>query len=560
MLRRFATILLLSAFFASPALAAPTQLMPGVTYEQTVQFTPHGAIVLNVITAPRPGGLFQLTPVLAGGAVTGSLERLTDIEKDASGQATVAGINGDVFSGTDTHPSGIVMQGGVLAHPPFTARSSIGLDATGALHVDKIRFAGTWRGTGQRRAVNGLNQAPTAGQVSLFTPSYGPRAPVVPASAEVILDPFAPAAPNTDLTATVKAVGAGGGETIPSGGAVLMATGVNAAKLQTEAPPGTTIVIRLILQPAWTDVVTALGGGPALVRGSKPVFQSLEDFTNDQLTGTDARAGIGQLADGRIVLVAVDGGQPGYSVGLTNFELAQALRRLGAVTASAVQSGPYVTEAFDGQLLDRPARGEQPVREGLLVAYSGVYAPQPSLPLVNEDSGATGETLTYKLVRRSTVTAQLVGPGGATNVLEAGVQHDPGLYTFTVSSFAVEGTWHWTVDATDDLGRPSKADRTFRYDTTLRALTVPRVAHGQAAVGFTLSRPAKVRLQIETKAGVIVRALPAAALPAGTQSIVWDGRLPHGTPAYGGAYVAHVFATSTAGTSDLAAPFGFRRT
>jgi hypothetical protein len=562
MLRRVATILLLSAIFAAPAEAAgPTVLMPGVTFEQTVQFTPRGAIVLNVITAPRPGGLFQLAPVLARGTITGGRQRLTDIEKGMSAQATVAGINGDVFTGADSHPSGIVMQAGVLQHPPLATRSSIGIDDAGTLHVDRVKFLGTWRGTGQRRTLDGLNQAPTLGQVALFTSAYGIRAPVVPGAAEVVLEPFPAAVPNTDLIATVTQARAGGGETIPPDGAVLMATGANSAVLQAEARVGTPLTIRLILQPAWAGVGTALGGGPVLVRAGKPVFRSREDFTNDQLTGTDAQAGIGQLADSRIVLVAADGGQPGYSIGLTSYELAQALVGLGAVTASAVQSGPAVTAAFDGRLLNRPeaAAGEQPVKEGLLVEYLGVYAPEPALALVNGDPNATQETVGYKLVRPSTVTATLVGPGNVNHVLEAGVQHDAGSYSFPYSSFDAEGTWRWTVTATDDLGRASTADRTFRYDTTLQALTVPRVAHGRAAVGFTLSRPAKVQLQIETKSGVVVRGLPAAALPAGTQSVVWDGRLPHGTLAYGGVYVAHVFATSVVGTSDLTAPFGFRR-
>src|SRR5436309_1327221 len=76
---------LLVAAFAAPAHAQATQLMPGVTYERTVQFTPHGAVVLHVLTAPRPGeekALYQLAPVLARGTVVGGRERVTQIEKD----------------------------------------------------------------------------------------------------------------------------------------------------------------------------------------------------------------------------------------------------------------------------------------------------------------------------------------------------------------------------------------------------------------------------------------------------------------------------------------------
>ena len=101
----------------------------------------------------------------------------------------------------------------------------------------------------------------------LFTPAYGAPVPRVAGAAEVVLDSFPAAVPNADLTATVTAVGTGGGETIPPLGAVLMATGSAAAKLQAEAPVGTPLTTRLILQPAWDGVVAALGGGPVLVQG-----------------------------------------------------------------------------------------------------------------------------------------------------------------------------------------------------------------------------------------------------------------------------------------------------
>src|SRR3954454_18009428 len=124
--RRLVLFCLLTAVCAAPAHAqSGPPLMPGVTYEKTVEFTPRGAVVLHVITAPRPGdqnGLYQLTPVLAHGAIMGGVQRLTQIEKDASATATVAGINGDLFSAADGHPSGVFVQDGSLLHPPLGAR------------------------------------------------------------------------------------------------------------------------------------------------------------------------------------------------------------------------------------------------------------------------------------------------------------------------------------------------------------------------------------------------------------------------------------------------------
>ena len=559
MLRRVAIIVGLIAAFAPTAAAQGAQLLPGVTYDRTVSFTPHGVVVLHVITAPRPVGLYALAPVLARGTLTGGLEPVTQIERDLSGTATTVGINGD-FVRADGRPSGVWLGGGLLGQSPLASRSSIGIDLAGTLHVDRVKLFGTWQGTGQRRTLTGLNAPPSPGQTVLFTSTYGPRTPVVAGAAEAVLGAFPPAAPNTDLAGAVTAVAAGGGEPIPPGGAVLMAAGAAAAKLQAEAGIGSVIHTRLGLQPAWDGVTAGLGGGPVLVRNGKAVFRSLEDFTNDQVGSRTARGAVGQLADGRIVLVAVDGGRPGYSAGLTSFELAQALVRLGAVTAAGLDPGDDVTAAFDGRLLNRPSgRVERAVKEALLVQYFGVYAPEPLLPLLTGEPGLAAEPISYKLVRPSTVTAVLVGPDGAPHPLESGVAHAPGTYSFTANTFDHEGTWRWDVSATDDLGRTSTIERTFRFDTTLQALAVPRSARGTVRVGFTLTRPAQVTLRIETSSGALLRALPATVLQPGAGSIRWDGRLPGGSHAFGGTYVAHLVVASDVGTSERSVSFRFTR-
>jgi hypothetical protein len=559
MLRRVAIIVGLTAAFAPTAAAQGAQLLPGVTYDRTVSFTPHGVVVLHVITAPRPVGLYALAPVLARGTLTGGLEPVTQIERDLSGTATTVGINGD-FVRADGRPSGVWLGGGLIGQSPLASRSSIGIDLAGTLHVDRVKLFGTWQGTGQRRALTGLNAPPSPGQTVLFTSTYGPRTPVVAGAAEAVLGAFPPAAPNTDLAGAVTAVAAGGGEPIPPGGAVLMAAGGAAAKLQAEVRIGSVIHTRLGLQPAWDGVTAGLGGGPVLVRNGKAVFRSLEDFTNDQVGSRTARGAVGQLADGRIVLVAVDGGRPGYSAGLTSFELAQALVRLGAVTAAGLDPGDDVTAAFDGRLLNRPSgRVERAVKEALLVQYFGVYAPEPLLPLLTGEPGLAAEPISYKLVRPSTVTAVLVGPDGAPHPLESGVAHTPGTYSFTANTFDHEGTWRWDVSATDDLGRTSTIERTFRFDTTLQALAVPRTARKTVRVGFTLTRPAQVTLRIEATGGLLLRALPAASLQPGAEAIRWDGKLPGGSLAFAGTYVAHLLVASDVGTSERSVSFRFQR-
>lgn len=533
--------------------------MPGVTYQKQVELTPHGPVAYSVITAPPPTGLYTLAPVLGEGTITGPRETVTQLEQSIVANGPVAGVDGDFFNASNNNPAGIVMVGGQIEHGPTPARSSIGFDANGGMHVGRISFTGTWQGTGQRRPLAAINQQPKANQTVLFTPAYGASTPNVANAAYALLEPFPAAAIDTNLTATVSALPTGPAA-IPADGAVLVATGTEAAKLQAEAPVGASVTIQLILPGSWSTVTSALGGGPLLVKGGKAVFSTSELFDSTDLTRRDARAAVGQLADGDVILVAVDGGRPGYSVGMTTYELAQTMARLGAVTAAGLEFGPFVTAAFDGQLLDRPSgSGQRPVKEALLVQYEGVYAAPPSVPLIGKDNAAAGEQLSYRIARPSTVTATVIGPDGVSHPVDSG-SRQPGSYTFAWNGFDVEGTWHWHVQATDDLGRQSTADQTFQYDLTLSGLTVPGTAATKAGltVGFTLSRPASVTLQIAAANGTVVDTLPAVQLPTGAQSVAWNGTTAGGVSAPPGSYVATVTETSAVGTASYDAPFALR--
>ena len=176
-----------------------------------------------------------------------------------------------------------------------------------------------------------------------------------------------------------------------------------------------------------------------IVRNGKAVWTAGEDFLPTQLGPRNPRTAVGQRRDGKIILLAVDGRRRGYSVGMTNWELAQAMVRLGAVTASALDAGGSTTMAFDGKLLNRPSDpgGERPVAETLAVLYCGVYAPAPALAVVspNGDGVAERQQLSYKVVRTSTVTASLIGPGGATAFTDTGTR-EPGSYSFAWPSSA----------------------------------------------------------------------------------------------------------------------------
>jgi hypothetical protein len=567
----------LGAVIAAPARAATQVLMPNVSYKRTVQFTAHGPVVLNLITAPRPGGLYQLKPLLSNGTILGK-ERVTDMQKEVSGTATVAGVNGDLFNFKDGHPSGMLMQNRVLQSPPYRFRSSVGIGPNGKLNVQRVSFYGYWQGLGQRRPLTGLNQPPRGDGTSLFTPYWGASTPRIPGVAEAVLQPFPPAVPGGELAGTVTFQRTGGGTAIPRDGAVLLARGSQVAKLQQEATPGTQVLTRLILSPDWlaSGVTEALGGGPVIVRNGKAVWTAGEDFLPTQLGPRNPRTAVGQRRDGKILLLAVDGRRRGSSVGMTNWELAQAMVRLGAVTASALDAGGSTTMAFDGKLLNRPSDpgGERPVAETLAVLYSGVYAPAPALSVVspNGDGIAERQQLSYKVVRTSTVTASLVGPGGATAFTDTGTR-EPGIYNFAWPSLTRRrtqddplGRWRWVVKATDTGGQESSVERSFWLNDTLgfirvapRSVKLRKKSRRAVTARFKLAYAARVTPSIWTTRGTLIRRLPTRNLAAGTRAISWNGRFQNGRLVYRGTYVFKVFAQNAYGPVDLNQRFVVRR-
>jgi Phosphodiester glycosidase/FlgD Ig-like domain len=550
--RRLLTLVALAAVAAVPAGAAPKRvqvtaqqlLLPGVTYQRQVEFTPHGPVVLDVVTTPRPdGSLYTLQPLLSNNAVVATA-KLTDMENELKAGATTIGVNGDFFAPNPGKPTGILIRNGQLDSAPALSRTSLGIGTDGMLTVAQVSFDGTWRGTGQRRQLD-LNAPPAAGHTTLYTSAWGPQTPAESGVVVDVIEPFGPLLPNRVNTGVVTQVTDHGPVTIPPDGAVLVARGNQAPHLADEAPAGTTVEIRPTLTPNWSGMRGAIGGGPQLVAGGKPVFRSRESFGDPVLNQRSARSAVGQLPDGRILFVTVEGGSSAYSAGMTNFELAVALVQLGAQVAYGLGSGSSAAMAFDGSLLTRPSSGtEQPIADALVLSYTGVYAAPPATDVVspNGDGVDDTQTFTVKVVRPSQLTATLTGPT-KTSVVLAQASEQPGTYTFPWDAAgAAEGDWTFTVS-----DGSTTAQRTFSVNDTLGNLVV-----SGTNVAFQLSRPADVAVTVEKANGVTVATVLAKKLGAGPQQVTWNG-----TPRSG--YRVRVVATNSIGTVDETAQFGSRR-
>ncbi len=567
MLRK-ALILALLLFVGVPtqeamSAAVSEELVPGITYTRDVRKVGGARVVVHSIVAPRPGGLYDLKPVLSNETVVGR-ERLTNMQKRLSNSATSAGVNGDLFSFATGHPSGMLLRNGVLESRPLGTRSTLGINVEGLLRVDRITFFGSWQIGGQSKAPfiefnRPLETRPN--MAGLFTWRWGARTPKVKGATDVVISNLPTVVPNSDLTGQIVEIRRGGGTAIPQGGAVLQAIGFWSDRLRDQSAPGLPITLHLMLKPWWEDVSDAIGGGPLLVKNGRPVLNAGEAFTSSQVRPRNPRTAVGQLADGRILLVAVDGRSVG-SAGVRVRQLARQLIRLGAVTAMALDAGGSTTMAFDGRLLNQPSDGsERPLGDALMLLYFGAFAPEARYPILspNGDGVAEVQRLAYRVVRPSSVDVKLLGPDDSI-VWGTNGPRDPDTYGVRLKKgLKTDGEYRWIVSAIDDQGIETSMTQTFTVNNTLgflrtskkRMKVLPRKG-GKLVTSFRVASVARLNARIFDANGKVVdRLFRARNQQPGRYVLEWDGKDRRGRVAKSGLYTVKVTAINEIGKVSL---------
>lgn len=108
--------------------------------------------------------------------------------------------------------------------------------------------------------------------------------------------------------------------------------------------------------------------GSWIVRNGTPVVKEKDAWVG-VMTNRDPRTAVGIKADGTVVLITVDGRQPGYSEGFTGLELANYMITLGVKDAAMLDGGASTEMLLKGRLVNRPSYGgeERELAGGLLV-------------------------------------------------------------------------------------------------------------------------------------------------------------------------------------------------
>ena len=90
--------------------------------------------------------------------------------------------------------------------------------------------------------------------------------------------------------------------------------------------------------------------GPPLIINGKKLITS-----GDGGWGIAPRTAIGQRRDGTLLLLVIDGRQPGYSLGATLLDVQNILYEQGAFNAANLDGGSSTTMFYNGKVVNKPA-------------------------------------------------------------------------------------------------------------------------------------------------------------------------------------------------------------
>ena len=120
----------------------------------------------------------------------------------------------------------------------------------------------------------------------------------------------------------------------------------------------------------WKQAANIIGGGPQLIRnGRVEITNAAEKILPSFVSDGHPRTAIAKLKTGQILLVTVDGRQPGESIGMSLTMLADLLIEFGAAEAINLDGGGSTTMVIRNKLVNKPsdATGERPVSDAILI-------------------------------------------------------------------------------------------------------------------------------------------------------------------------------------------------
>lgn len=286
----------------------------------------------------------------------------------------VAAINGDYFEFETGLTTGPLVVGNELFH----SQSSIthGLFALTnsnmpqALTTDELDWSVTLNTTAFGTVpIDGVNRPLGENLLTLYTPRYGQSTHTVPGTTELVAELHEGAGYPVGVTSLKFVALNHAGDTPLTAGQVIIAAQADAAPTLEALAAAVDATAQLAIEIGNTRL--AVGGSPVLMRNGNYHFPWRENTS--AVLGRRPRTLVGWTAANEMLLVIVDGDQPGYSQGINLPEAAQLLATLGAVEGIMLDGGSSSTMVVGNKIENQLSGEERAVASALVVLSEWGY-------------------------------------------------------------------------------------------------------------------------------------------------------------------------------------------
>lgn len=311
------------------------------------------------------GSPLELRAVLSNNAIAEPGERLERTSRMCARISCLVAVNADFFA--EGRPVGGVVTGDELMRSPNPRHHQFMLDANGKPSTGTFAWKATLVPTDlSRLSFDGVNEERQANQLMLYTPAFGPTTLTNGFGVEIPIEVVDSAGPiregETTIVRFLELRENAGDSAIPANGAVISGHGRAAEALLdlwsriVAKRANDTALLRVETTPSISESV---GGTPILVRNGARWFA---DDGSGLYRFRHPRTMVGWNRAGDILLVTVDGRQPGISAGMTMAEAAELMIGLGATDALNLDGGGSTTFVVRGRVMNRPS--DRLVRRG----------------------------------------------------------------------------------------------------------------------------------------------------------------------------------------------------
>jgi hypothetical protein len=250
--------------------------------------------------------------------------------------------------------------------PSPWGETSFGVTTDGEFLLDAVELNGVIHIDGESLEVDCINQIRETGCAAvIYTPRFGEQT-LARRSYEVVLKGLElPLIGRYRSSFKIDAVNRRGNSTIPPNGVVLALDYQLAVKWDATFSAGGTGTLEIALSPTkWQRVSDGIGGNLRLLRNGKIEPELVEfhksggrsNYRHRNAARWNPRSALG-FNDEKLFLIAVDGRQYGYSIGMTLYEMADFLRALGAKHAINFDGGGSSALWGLDSIVNRPSRG-----------------------------------------------------------------------------------------------------------------------------------------------------------------------------------------------------------